>query len=310
MRQVIRSAAFGFAVFCLPHLVPIASGQTATPPPQIHHYICSTQDQSRPEIYFSGAFDTKDSPDKISSAFKQFLEQKYNFINATQLSCFGNYDTLAAAQADLDKHLAQMAAPKKQKVVATAWMYATTAPSAGSAIAAPLPPLQLPIKPELLSQAELDTRLAQMSPDDRKFALAEEPSSKSYCVNNPVVSALFDCDCFAKMVLDFRIAHPEAKVGAEGGRGVFPAPLNTLLTTEMLYCTECISDDRLTKWAQSAVKASLGKRFPEDKTQATAECAAKNFLVNFRAKPYLIDEPTVWALSVGPCEKTILNLRQ
>jgi hypothetical protein len=309
MRQVMRLAAFGFAVLCFFHFAPLASGQSAHPP-QIHHYICSTQDQSRPEMYFSGAFDTKDSPDKISAAFREFLEQKYNFTNATQLSCFGSYDTLAGAEADLQKHVAQMTATKRQKVVATGWTYGSAAPAAGAATAAPPPPLQLPIKPVELSQAELDARLAQMPPDDRKHFLAEVPASKNYCMENSVISALFDCDCFAKMVLDFRIAQPNARIQAEGGGEFFPAPLNVLLTREMLYCTECISDARITKWVQSSLRASLGKGFTEAQITATSDCTAKNFLTNFRAKPYLIDERAVWTLSVGPCEKTILNIRQ
>lgn len=304
MRLVTRSSAFVFVVFCAFHFDPIASGQSAHPP-QIHHYICSTVDQSRPEIYFSGAFDTKDSPDMISSAFRKVLEEKYNFTSATQPSCFGSYDTLAAAEADLQKHLAQMTAAKKQKVVATGWTYVSAAPASGAA-AAPPHPLQLPIKPVELSQAELDARLAQMPANDRKNFLAEVPSSKSYCVNNSVISALFDCDCFAKMVLDFRIAQPDAKIMAEGGRGYFPAPLNALLTQEMLYCNECISDDRLTKWVQSRIRASL-VGFTEAQVSAMADCTAKNFLTNFRAKPYVNDEPTVWALSEMPCKKSILH---
>jgi hypothetical protein len=86
--------------------------------------------------------------------------------------------------------------------------------------------------------------------------------------------------------------------------------LRTRVRKKMLHCTECISDARIGKWVQSSIRASLGKGFTEAQITATSDCTAKNFLTNFRAKPYLIDERAVWTLSVGPCEKTILNIRQ
>ena len=255
------------------HGLPPAS----TPPPgRVYHYYCSSE-MGFPTIYFSAAFDTTDTnPIPMEEGYKRFLEQKYAYKSPNQLACFGNYSTLAEVQADMQKRAHDMRASGKWKVVDTGWTWGGTPPP---------PPTPVP--------AGMDLSVAQLQEPFRKRAIDEVPNSKQYCQDHAILSGMFDCDCFAKMVLHERIAHASEYHVPQGGQDEGGwEPLGNLFYSEKLPCTECISDTRLAKYAVAEANKSLAnviaqKGASDPSVTNTSQCTATKFILDFKAKPYI-----------------------
>lgn len=131
-----------------------------------------------------------------------------------------------------------------------------------------------------------DPRVAQIPEPFRQHALDEIAQSKGYCQDNELISALLDCDCFSKMMLNYRIAHAKEYHGPWAGaeeRGVWQHFGNLVLGVD---CSECISDERISKWAAAEAMKNF-VRYPDADKKYLTECVSRTFLSSFRAKPYL-----------------------
>jgi hypothetical protein len=148
-----------------------------------------------------------------------------------------------------------------------------------------------------------DPRLQQLPERYRRTAMGE---GKGYCHDNEVLSKLFDCECFGKIVLDYRIAHVkeyfEVPRNSQGTGGWMP--LTTLIGVgEELNCSECISE-KTSKWAEDTALRSTSTYSDSDKKFMTA-CVSKNFVANFRAKPYLSVYQQLYAQALQSCLKQL-----
>lgn len=77
------------------------------------------------------------------------------------------------------------------------------APAPVAAIAPPVPAATDP-PPD-------DPRLATLTPRDRQLFVGEFPRSQQFCQNS-TMSQTYDCTCFARSVLDYRITHTDEKI--------------------------------------------------------------------------------------------------
>lgn len=256
--------------------VPPASA-TAEPVKKHHYYYCSSE-QIPPTMYFSRAFDTTDErPEAMVAGFKEFLQQKYGYQTAGTLPCFGNYSTLADAQAGVQQRVKDLRVVGKWKIVETGWAWGGTPPP---------PPTPIP--------AGMDPAVAQLPEPFRTWTINEVPASKGYCTQNAILSAVFDCDCFARAVVHARIANAgdyrTPVPGREDMAGFDPLP--NLFYGDKLPCTECLDDTRLTKYATDQVQRSLAnviaqKGASDPSVTRTTSCAVSRFVADFRAKPYV-----------------------
>jgi hypothetical protein len=169
------------------------------------------------------------------------------------------------------------------------------------------PPASATSTPSITPQ-ELDPRVAQIPEPFRQRALDEVPATKAYCEKHTLLTGLFDCDCFSKMVLRHRIAHAKEYYSAPGNPqatgGWTPFP-GLIIIGQEFKCSECISDDRITKWASSQAVKGLPAAATEADKKLFGECVAKNFLTTFRANPYLVWEKGLYNKSLEDCRKQL-----
>jgi hypothetical protein len=171
----------------------------------------------------------------IRDAFLGYLKQKYAYKSSSNypVSCGLNSSPyIEASRQDLEAGWRR----GNKQIVATDWKY-TARPDPVATTAASAPALPSGVDPQLAQ----DPRLAQLSPEYRQFALSEMPRSKDYCQNNTAISSLMDCSCFAKIVLDYRIAHAGETVGVAGGRRTEPL-INVI---GKLDCSKCVPPDKI-----------------------------------------------------------------
>jgi hypothetical protein len=250
---------------------------TAEPVKNHHYYYCSSE-QRPPTMYFSSAFDTTDEhPQAMAEGFKKFLEQKYGYHTENTLACFGAHGTLAAAQADVQQRMKDLRVVGKWKIVETGWVWGGTPP-----------PPPTPVPPGV------DPAVNQLKEPFRTWAINEVPGSKAYCAQTPMISGVFDCDCFSRAVLHARIANAGDYRTPVPGREDMAGfdPLGNLFYGDKLPCTECLDDARLSKYASEQVKKSLAnviqqKGSSDPSVTHTTSCAVAKFVADFRAKPYV-----------------------
>ncbi|HYL36046.1 MAG TPA: hypothetical protein VEV17_09055 [Bryobacteraceae bacterium] len=146
-----------------------------------------------------------------------------------------------------------------------------------------------PTRAEVDPQLAQDPRLAQLSPEYRQFALSEVPRSKTYCENNAMISALMDCTCFAKIVLDYRIAHAGETVrvpNARRGSVATPSPLINVIGAGNLNCSQCLTDDKIMRWVAEQARPGLTGVSPA-RSQKITDCASKAMATRLKAQPDL-----------------------
>jgi hypothetical protein len=123
------------------------------------------------------------------------------------------------------------------------------------------------------------------------------PEGKGYCQENLILAQVFDCDCFAKMVHDYRIKHPE-DVNERTGR---PAPIPNIMTK--LDCRQCVSDERITKWVTEEAQRSLANGWSGAQVKAITECTARTLIGDLRSEPEFGDIAKRYNLALSTCTK-------
>lgn len=245
-------------------------------PPKKHHYYYCSSEQRPPTMYFSGAFDNTDErPEAMVAGYNKFLEQKYGYHGVYPAVCFGSAGTLAATQAELQQRMKDLRVVGKWKIVETGWAWGGTPP-----------PPPTPVPPGV------DPAVNQLKEPFRTWTINEVPASKAYCQQTPMISAVFDCDCFSRAVVHARIADAPNYRTPEPGREDMAGfdPLTNLFYGHTLTCAECLDDARLTKYATEQVQKSLANVIQQKGSSAPSvthatSCAVTRFVADFRAKP-------------------------
>jgi hypothetical protein len=305
MRRIRLSTVFGVALSCVLGNLSVVLAQTAQTPshdvsdlirqqgtPTVYEYCSSVTPQSGPggqRVYyysgvFGGPYTALSGADK---AFVQFLEQKYSFKsggnNARDAVCQNN-ETEAQARGNEQSSL--NSTRQHNQAVETGWTY-SVAGSAGAATGAPAS------ASSASAPQSNDPRLAQLSQQDRKFVLDEIPGSKTYCANNMVLPLIFDCDCFAQMVFNYRVTHPNLgprpsheTADLVAGTPAPPEAFSNIIPK--LDCSKCISEERITKWVTDSIRKSVSG-YSEPQVKAITACTARTLINDLQAKPEMGD---------------------
>lgn len=141
-----------------------------------------------------------------------------------------------------------------------------------------------------------DPRLAGLTPRYRQQILAEVPGTKTYCKQNAMLFAIFDCDCFSRLVLNYRITHPNDTTTSHSVATLGqtqPSPFVNLLVGDKLDCSDCISDERITTWVTSSSHAG----------PSLIACISRTMSASLRAKPYVGEIQQLYNLAVTSCNK-------
>jgi len=289
MRRITPLSCWGLVLLSISISSPVVGGQEHSAPPPVTQYLfCVGAASPQSTIYYSGTIvTTEKNTNPVHVAFFQFLKQKYSYKGPGDypgdLQCTG-VRTLEEARS-YEQIYVNRDRQNKRNVIETGWTYN----------GAPPPP----------APQGQDPRLAQIPEPFRRQALEEISGSKGYCQNNELISGLIDCDCFSKIVLDYRIAHAKEYHAPRGGHDTGGwLPLTTLLLGP-LNCSECISDERILKWATAQTIKSLAPNFPDADKKFMTGCVSRSFLANFRAKPSLGSERDNWILAGQSCRKQL-----
>ena len=220
-----------------------------------NHTYCLS-DSTQGTLYTAGPVDTGMGPNMSlwSRGFEQILKEKYAFKE--RIYC--NMGSLQEVERLMAARIAGARAAGK-KVVNTGWKYypaATVATNARPAQRDNDPePVQRPAPPNPSRQAS-DT------------AAKEMPASLAYCQKDPALYAVFDCNRFARVVYNYRMAHLNEN----------PEAVSSLVASNKLNCAECIDNTRVSLW--------ISNRGNADKLdQRVINCVTQNVIVTLYKKP-------------------------
>ncbi len=292
MPRITLLSCCGLALLSISLSPPVVVGQgqeRAAPPPVTRYLFCVGVPSPQSTIYYSGIIvTTEQNLNPVHVAFFQFLKQKYSYKGPGDypgdLQCTG-VRTLEEARSYLQIYV-KKDRQNKRNVIETGWTY----------IGAPAPP----------APQGQDPRVAQIPEPFRQHVLDEIAQSKGYCEGNELISALLDCDCLSRIVLNYRIAHAkeyQLPWMEERTRGW--EPFVNLLLGEKLNCSECFSDEKILKWAAAQTMKSLAPNYPDADRKFMTDCVSRSFLANFRAKPYVGLERDHWIRALESCGKQL-----
>jgi hypothetical protein len=119
-------------------------------------------------------------------------------------------------------------------------------------------------------------------------------NSKDYCANNQVLSALFDCSCFAQSALDYYIKHPDE------GQGESVTIVNIVYELDVRHC---VLEDKVIKWAKDTANSHGATQI--------ADCIGRTMVQNLRTKPEMGDISRAgYNDAVTACSNTTAAARQ
>ncbi|HET9983711.1 MAG TPA: hypothetical protein VFQ38_08990 [Longimicrobiales bacterium] len=295
-RSTLSGTMVALSLALLP--APAARAQSTT-----RYYVCLTRDFAKRVGYVSPIF-AATGPQaefvKVGNAWGQLLTSKYGDAALPYYPCSqGGYDTPAQAKTARDRFIALVRDQMHQPIVDVDWTY-------GSAPALAVASDSAQEKP-----AAPAAKAAPAAPTaaDRTAALAEVANSKGYCEHNMrELRALFDCDCFAQMVLHHRLAHPEEREVVGGGEPPRPPSVPALISglRWKLDCAECLTDQRIAAYISAMMHMTYDpalrmKAMTQEKVDAIAACTTKGFAQRLRAKPYVEQVRQAYDDAYLPC---------
>jgi hypothetical protein len=220
-----------------------------------NHTYCLS-DSAQGTLYTTGPIDTGTAPNMSLwyRGFDQFLREKHSFKG--RIDC--NLGSLTEVERLMGARIAGARAAGK-KVVNTGWKYDAAAVAATNSRPAQRDddpePVQRPAPPNPSRQAS-DT------------AAKEMPASLAYCQKDQALSTVFNCDRFARVVYNYRMAHLNEKAEA----------VPSLVASNKLNCAECIDNTRVSLW--------VSKHGNADKLdQRVINCVTQNVIVALYKKP-------------------------
>jgi len=196
-----------------------------------HTYCVSETSQGT--LYTTGPIDTGMSVNLSlwNRGFNQLLMQKYSYKGPL-------YCNVGSPQ-EITRLLAARVAGARaagRQVVDTAWKYdpsvvATATPAPAKRDDDP-EPAQRPAPPKPSRQAS-------------DLAAKEMPDSLAFCKKDVALSTVFNCDSFARVVYNYRVAHANEP----------PEPVANLVARHKLNCAECIDSTRVSLWISNRANA-------------------------------------------------------
>lgn len=268
----------------------------------MHPYFCSFYDADRNTFYRTGVIPSVANPGALHEAWSSYLAKTYHVPRATLAYCNRAQADVAGQQYTLTS-MDERAKLAKGVMVVVDLKYTPdqTGPAAQATPAAPA--AGSTAQTTSAPQGQI-TSVEQIPEPFRKAALAEVPNSKAYCLNHEIIAGLVDCDCFSKIVLDYRIAHAKEYHGSVESRSGDWLPLTNLMLGP-LNCSECISDERVTNWVAARTLKSLAPNYPAADKQFLTACVSRSFLASFRAKPNLGLERDFFIQAMESCSKQL-----
>ena len=150
------------------------------------------------------------------------------------------------------------------------------------------------------AQAAAPVVAASLNPGNLKDpwlqkAKDELPSSKGYCETNILLHQIFDCECFARLVFQFRVAHAGEYKESNREEGTGWVGYSNVLDGAGL-CLHRLSrgcsaqpvrprEDRPQPAARSGDRPTT-----EAKVKAYADCVAPKYIAEFNAHPHVYEE--------------------
>ena len=239
-----------------------------------NHTYCLS-DSAQGTLYTTGPIDTGTGPNMSLwyRGFDQFLKDKYSFKE--RINC--NLGSLQEVERLVAARVAGARAAGK-KVVNTGWKYDAAA-AVATTTARPAQrdddpePVQRPAPPNPSRQAS-DT------------AAKEMPASLAYCQKDQALSTVFNCNSFARVVYNYRMAHLNETL----------EPVASLVASNKLNCAECIDNTRVSLW--------VSKTGDADKLdQRVINCVSQNVIVTLYKKPEANHLRDFYKEAVAVCKK-------
>lgn len=204
--------------------------------------------------------------------FDQFLKQKYSFKE--QIYC-----NVGSRQEDERIIAARVAGARAagKKVVNTGWKYDPAAVTTTNTR-----PAQRDDDPEPVKRPASPNPSRQAS----DIAAKEMPSSLAYCQKDQAMATVFNCNSFARVVYNYRMAHLNEA----------PEEIASLVAANKLNCAECIDNTRVSLW--------VDKQGNADKLdQRVINCVSQNVIVTLYKKPEANHLKDFYKEAVAACRK-------
>jgi hypothetical protein len=246
-----------------------------------------------PKVYLSANFASAEPIETVQKAFEVFLKGRYGYSG--QAVCKAQMQSQVQSNRKL-----VLAQARGGSITHTKWTISNP-PAADTAAAAALSPREK----DSAAVADLDPSVIPKEFRGRAVAEASRVS-RDYCRANAVISGLFDCDCFSRMVLRYRIAHAKEYHKATGGQDDGWILLPNLFYQHRLPCTECLDNTRLSGWAADRARSSYrlelkANSISSAKVERIAACTGTRFAKTFRARPYVSDAPGLYDAAYAAC---------
>jgi hypothetical protein len=238
-----------------------------------NHTYCLS-DSAQGTLYTAGPVDSGTGPNMSlwSRGFDQFLKQKYAFKERS----FCNMGSLQEVERLVAARVAGARAAGK-KVVNTGWKY-----DAAATVATNTRPAQRNDDPEPVQRPAPPNPSRQAS----DTAAKEMPASLAYCQKDPALSAVFNCNSFARVVYNYRIAHQNEN----------PEAVSSLVASNKLNCAECIDNTRVSLWVSNRGNA-------DKLDQRVINCVTQNVIVTLYNKPEANHLTNFYKEAVITCRK-------
>jgi hypothetical protein len=208
-----------------PDLVAAAGVQHRMPRPAqqlpVDNSFCFSE-TSGGTVYLAGPAQTGSavSMGNFNIEFTQWLKQRYSF----QGKVYCNMGTSKAAKRLVAAHI-QGARAASKKIIETDWHFESNAASVTPQQDEDREPA--PARPVAPTAPQSELQLA------RAQARAEEPMSRAFCQNDPILKTVFSCPNFAQAVTVFRVAHRND----DGAK----KPLDRVLKDPNFACPACVT---------------------------------------------------------------------
>jgi len=250
--------------------------------PTLYYAFCWTP-PTKQLVYVSAPFQSSEgSTAKLEAAFKAFVKQQYGY-SANDGQC--STDLTAATRDGKRAAVLKQAQGLDGEVTAVTFTYTPPAVAASAPAAAPAAPSAVDTS---LDPGNLKDPWLQKARDELR-------SSKGYCETNILLHRIFDCDCFARLVFQFRVAHAGDYKQSYREEGTGWVGFGNILMAPDFICTHCLEDARLTKYVHDTMlhnntPAISAGRTTAAKVNARADCVAPKYIAEFKAHPHVFEE--------------------
>jgi len=276
-------------------LVAGAAGWNRPAPaqPTLYYAFCWTP-PTKQLVYASAPFQTGEgSTAKLEAAFKAFVKQQYGY-SANDGQC--STDLTAAMRDSKRAAVLKQAQSLDGEVTAVTFTYTPPAVAASAPAAAPAAPSPVDTT---LDPGNLKEPWLQKARDELK-------GSAGWCSTNIVLHRIFDCDCFARLVFQFRVAHAGDYKQSYREEGTGWVGFSNIVMSPDFVCTHCLEDARLTKYVHDTMlennypAISAGRTTPA-KVNARADCVAPKYIAEFKAHPHVFEEQGNYNRALSAC---------